>query len=223
MTGGWPVPLRGVTETVVATPSAGTDPVEWDVAALGVHAGEPVTARTWGRTRTRRNIETAIDERGATAPTAFDPGSPAAGDAGRPAAIVQFVDDPVAFVRAALGRWTRREPVLDPDTAAAWVAVGVDRRGSGTDGGTEWVDWALHPGTPRVKRRTVPTVNRGFGAVVDATVAASRLGVPAYDGAALRDRLDDCARIARRCGGTPEHEAVALLGDLTDGWEPPGE
>ena len=52
----WPVDLRGVTESIVATLGPND---RWNMAALGLHApddsGEPVTATTWGNTRTRRN------------------------------------------------------------------------------------------------------------------------------------------------------------------------
>ena len=71
----WPVDLDGVTESVVAT--RGPEGA-WNFAALGLHAGDPVTARTWGRTRTRRNFERE--------------GS----------GIVQFVHDPVVFTECAL-------------------------------------------------------------------------------------------------------------------------
>ncbi|MFC6737614.1 DUF447 domain-containing protein, partial [Halolamina salina] len=37
---GWPVPLRGVTESVIAT--MGPNGL-WNLAALGLHAGDPVT------------------------------------------------------------------------------------------------------------------------------------------------------------------------------------
>jgi len=53
----WPVDLRGVTESIVAT--LGPNDL-WNMAALGLHApdetGEPVRATTWGNTRTRRNF-----------------------------------------------------------------------------------------------------------------------------------------------------------------------
>ena len=47
---GWPLELRGVTEAVVTTRGPND---RWNLAALGLFAGDPVTARTWGRTRTQ--------------------------------------------------------------------------------------------------------------------------------------------------------------------------
>lgn len=182
---GWPADLRGVTESVVTTREPDGD---WNVAALGLHAGEPVTARTWGDTRTRRNLER---------------------DGG---GYVQFTRDPVTFVEAALDVREEADPILDD--VDAWVRVEVERVDAGESGGTRWVDWALVPVETGIDRRVVPTVNRGHNAVVEATVAASRLDVDAFDEEALRDRLERYEDVARRCGGQREHEAFDRLNAL---------
>ena len=190
-TDGWPVALRGVTESVVATLGPND---RWNQAALGLHApdeaGDPVTAVTWGKTRTRGNFER------------------------RGGGVVQFTADPREFVDAALDVTETEEPVRDG--AAAWVEVDADPVADGEDGGTEWVRWALTPRSSRVVERTVPAINRGFYAVVDATVAASRLDVPAYDTETLLDRLDYFAETVERCGGPREREAFARVDELTD-------
>lgn len=187
----WPVRLRGVTETVVATRTAED---RWAVAALGVHAPETdrgvATARTWGRTRTRENF------------------------ADRATAYVQFTPDPVDFVEAALAARTAPDPILD--SAAAWASVRVDRVDAGTAGGTRWADWALHPVESAVERRTVPTTNRGFGAVVEASVLASRLAVPAYDRQELEPRLAYLAEVVETCGGERELTALERVRELSD-------
>jgi hypothetical protein len=191
--GDWPVTLRGVTESVVAT----LGPNErWNQAALGLHASEDadagsVTATTWGKTRTRGNFER------------------------RGQGVVQFTTDPREFVDAALDVTETTDPVLAG--AAAWVDVSVERLDDGVEGDTEWVRWALRPESSSVSERSVPTINRGFNAVVDATVAASRLDVPAYDTGVLLDRLSYFAETVERCGGPAEREAFAHIDDLT-GW-----
>ena len=188
MTADWPVAIDAVTESVVTTRGpAGT----WQLAALGLRPGDPVTARTWGRTRTRRNLERAG---GGT---------------------VQYVRDPVAFVDAALAARDVESRVLD--AADAWVEVAAERLEAGSEAGTGWVDWALEPVEAAVVREAVPTIERGFNAVVEATVAASRLDVPAYDEAALRARLDHHRAVVERCGGDREREAMARLDGLVDG------
>ncbi|MFC4541967.1 DUF447 domain-containing protein [Halosolutus amylolyticus] len=175
----WPVTLTGVTETVVTT--LGPNGL-WNAAALGLFAGDPVTARTWGNTRTRRNLHRQGE------------------------AYVQFTRDPVDFADAALSIYELEEPILD--SAGAWVRVRVEQVDSGTEGETEWEEWSLDPVESAIETETVPTIDRGLGAVVEATVAASRLGVAEYDEDRLRDRLDHCASIVERAGGPREREAI---------------
>lgn len=194
----WPaeLDLRGVTESVVTTHGPNG---RWNLAALGLHApdpatsepdaDDPVTARTWGRTRTRRNFT----ERGA--------------------GYVQFTRDPRTFVDAALSVRETDEPVLDD--ADAWVRVEVESLSEGESGGTEWVDWALAPVESRVVRETVSTTNRGYGAVIEATVAASRLEVDAYDRAALLDRLRYFESVVEAAGGPAEREAFERVREYT--------
>ncbi|WP_226479049.1 DUF447 domain-containing protein [Natrinema amylolyticum] len=175
----WPVALSGVTESVVTT--LGPNGL-WNAAALGLHAGDPVTARTWGNTRTRRNLHRQGE------------------------GYVQFVDDPVDFAEAALTITERDEPVLA--SANAWARVAVERIESGREGDTDWEEWTLRPVESAIERETVPTIDRGFGAVVEATVAASRLEVADYDESELRDRLAYCASVVDRAGGPREREAL---------------
>ena len=201
---GWPVRLRGVTESVVTTLGPNG---RWNAAALGLHApdgsveasGGSVTARTYGRTRTWRNFT----ERGG--------------------GVVQFTTDPRTFVDAALTVREVDDPVLA--TADAWVEVRAEQVASETDGETTIRTWELDPVESAVLAERVPTVNRGFGAVVDATVAASRLDVPGFDEGALLDRLAYFADVVERCGGPAEREAFARIHEAT-GWRdrsPEGE
>ena len=194
---GWPVPLRGVTESVVTTLGPND---RWNVAALGLHAPEtdadgvpdgPVTARTYGRTRTWRNF------------------------AKRGGGVVQFTVDPRTFVDAALTVTEVDDPVLP--SADAWVEVNAEEVAAEDEGDTTVRTWELSPVESAVVSERVPTVNRGFGAVVDATVAASRLDVPAFDTGELLDRLRYFADVVDRCGGPVEREAFARIDEAT-GW-----
>lgn len=194
----WPAGLRGVTESVVTTLGPNG---RWNVAALGVHApntgGGHATARTWGRTRTWRNFR----ERGE--------------------GYVQFVTDPVLFVDAALTIREVDEPVLSQ--AHAWVRVTVDALDSGTSGNTQWVEWQLTPEEAATECRTVPTFNRGYAAVVEATVAASRLEVPAYDTEQLYERLEYFEEVVDRCGGPREQAAFDRIEEYVDSIDSLGE
>ena len=189
--GDWPVDLRGVTETIVTT----LGPNEcWNAAALGVHAPDAAdslpTARTWGSTRTRRNF------------------------AHRGEGYVQFCRDPVAFAEAALTISEVDQPILE--SANAWVRVEPTQVEQGTDDGTSWVAWELHAVETGVERRVVPRTNRGYAAVIEATVAASRLDVPAYDRAELADRLSYLEGVAETCGGPREAAAFEVIRDVVD-------
>jgi hypothetical protein len=218
--GTWPVELGGVTESVVTTPGPND---LWNVAALGLHApdapgrgdrsgepaedgdrsGEPaedgdgevppdaVTATTWGRTRTWRNFR----ERGE--------------------GVVQFTTDPGDFVDAALSVREEAAPVLE--SADAWVQVRPRRVDAGESGGTRWVEWVLEPVVGAIRRERVPTTNRGRYAVVDATVAASRLDVPAYDADELLARLSYFADVVASAGSPAERAAFERVDDLV-GW-----
>ena len=183
----WPVELTGVTESVVTTLGPND---RWNVAALGLFAGDPVTARTWGRTRTRRNFET------------------------KGGGYVQFVRDPVDFVDAACSIREEETPILR--SADAWANVETEAIDRGTEDGTEWVDWELVPTESAIERETVPTTNRGYYAVIEATVAASRLNVAGYETATLLDRIEYFERVVERCGGPAERAAFDRLGEHVD-------
>jgi hypothetical protein len=186
----WPVELAGVTESVVTT----LGPNErWNVAALGLHEPDgdgPVTATTWGRTRTWRNFT----ERGE--------------------GYVQFTRDPVDFTEAALSIREEDEPVLS--SVDAWVRVSVEQVESGTEESTQWVEWELSPEDSGVESRSIPTIDRGHAAVIEATVAASRLDVPSYDRDVLLDRLAYFESVVETAGSERERQAFQLVRELVD-------
>lgn len=182
MTGdGWPLELSGVTESIITTLGPND---RWNVAALGLFAGEEIVSRTWGRTRTRRNFH----ERGE--------------------GYVQFTRDPVAFVEATCSVREEETPILD--SADAWVRVDVESIETGED----WEEWVLSPVESGVGKRVVPTTNRGYYAVIEATVAASRLDVPAYDTDELKARIDRAESVVERCGGERERAAWERFEEL---------
>jgi hypothetical protein len=183
----WPVVIRGITESVVTTRGPND---RWNVAALGLRGSDSVTARTYGRTRTWRNFR---ERRGG---------------------YVQFTMDPTDFVEGALSVREEDDPVLS--SADAWVRVEVTERGDATVRGTHVVTWDLEPVESAVEHETVPIINRGHSAVVEATVAASRLDVESYDTDALLDRLARLEGVVDTCGGERERAAYARLRELVD-------
>lgn len=187
----WPVDVRGVTESLITTRGPND---AWNVAALGLHEpdepGEPVRAVTYGNTRTRRNFHR---EGGG---------------------YVHFTTDPVLYVEVALSIREQDEPLLP--SAAAWVRVQAEHVDTDETGETTLEHWHLRPVETEVVREVVPTTNRGYNAVVEATVAASRLDVDAYDSDVLRDRLSYFEEVCRTCGGEREQEAFDRLNELVD-------
>lgn len=188
----WPVRITGVTESIVATSTRDDD---WNLAALGLFPGDPVRARTWGDTRTKRNFHRT--NRG----------------------VIQFIQDPVVFVEAALGILEQDEAVVDG--AAAWVTVTVQLVDDGTRNGTRWEAWALRPIESVVAHESVPTITRGFNAVIEASVLASRLDVPGYDTATYEAYIEYLGSVVERCGRPQDRAAfrrlqeLAGLGDFT--------
>ena len=187
----WPVALRGVTESVVTTLGPND---RWNVAALGLHEPTdpegPVRAVTFGNTRTRRNFHRE--------------GS----------GYVQFTTDPVLYVDAALSIREQDDPVLD--SADAWVRVETEHVDTVESSGTTLEHWHLRPVEAETVREYVPTTNRGYNAVVEATVAASRLAVEEYDTGRLRERLEHLEGVCRTCGGEREQAAFDRLNELVD-------
>ncbi len=181
---GWPVALSGVTETIVTTQRPDG---QWNVAALGLFAGETVTAKTWGRTRTRRGFHETGE------------------------GIVQFTQDPVDFVEAACSRRTDHQPILE--SADAWVRVSA----TSIETTDEFERWRLDPVDARIETERVPTTNRGYYALIEATVGASRLDVPEYDTDEIVARIEYAKAVVERCGGPREQAAWERFTSLVDG------
>ncbi|WP_425492326.1 DUF447 domain-containing protein [Halovivax gelatinilyticus] len=180
--GEWPVAISGVVESLVTTRGPND---RWNMAPLGLFGGSPVTATTWGTTRTRRNFErTGLG-------------------------YVQFSTDPIVFVDAALSIVEFDDPVFDG--ADAWVRVEPTAIELGSEHGTEWVRWRLDPDSASVRNRRVPTISRAFGAVVEASVAASRLDLPQYDAECGLAIIERAGAIVDRTGNSRTRRAYERL------------
>lgn len=199
-TEGWGAAIAGVVETVVATQGPEG---RWNQAALGVEPAEgtgdriesgsndPASAKSYGRTLTRRNLERT--------------GS----------AYVQHTTDPLDFVEAALGVYQTVEPTLV--SAVAWTRADVERVESRTSAGTEIVEWKLTPTEGAVLETPVPTFNRGYAATIEATVYASRLDVSDYETERLLDRLSHCETIVEATGAERTLAAFERIDEIV-GW-----
>lgn len=120
-----------------------------------------------------------------------------------------IVDDPVLFVRALLDDIlpdefieTDGHPVLANSCAAAVFRCECEEEG-------DPVTVRLSPLLVKINRRRVFRVNRGFNAVIEAAVHATRYVI--FHDERLKKCIDHYAAIARKCGGAREHEAMVLI------------
>jgi len=193
---GWPVRLSGVTETIVATRGPndrwnqgmlGISPPDDDGTAIESGETAAASARSFGRTRTRRNL-----------------------DAGR-TAYLQFTTDPIDVVDAALTTFETAAPMLA--ATDAWTRISGETLGRSNEGDTEILTWAVHPIESAVRERTVATIDRGRAAAIEATVPASRLDVDQYDEAALLDRLEALEAVVETAGDERTRAAFDRIDD----------
>ena len=131
---------------------------------------------------------------------------------GKKAAAANIVDDPILFVQSALSDiqpdnfyFNKGFPVLKD--ALGWIIFDCKIRKGETISVVE-----LSPVEAQIKHRQIQPINRGFNAVIEATVEATRYVV-------LKDkkylnRIGYYDTIVQKCGGFREKEAMKLLFDL---------
>lgn len=190
---GWRLLYGEITETVAVT--GGDDGS--NVAPMGVVRPEPdsgggdgeedrVFARLWRGSDTLDNVR----------------------DSGR--VVVNFTRDPVVYVESALGDADDRVVDGRLEGADAWIRCEAERDGVERDGDVE--RWRLREEGTTVETRRVFAVNRGFNAVVEAAVDATRLELRPE----LRERVQRNVEVALKCGGPREEEAVEVLREHVD-------
>jgi hypothetical protein len=131
---------------------------------------------------------------------------------GKKAVAANIVDDPFLFVESALSDPHPDNfdliggfPVLKD--AQGWIIFDCKIRKGETISVVE-----LSPVEAQIKRRQIKTINRGFNAVIEATVEATRYVV--LKDKKYLDRLEYYNTIVQKCGGSREKEAMKLLFDL---------
>ncbi len=177
----WPFKIEGIVEVIVTTGDVSTC---WNVALLGLHGGEVITARTWGKTRTRENFSKGKD------------------------AYVHFVRDAVLFAEAALCIKEQKDPHIEE--SYAWAKIEAISIGVGKEGGTEWEDWNINVRESQIVEKEVPILNRGHNAIIEATVIASRLRVSQNREKDLQN-IENLLKIVEKCGNVRDCEAKSLV------------
>lgn len=131
---------------------------------------------------------------------------------GKKAVAANIVDDTVLFVQSALSDiqpdnfdFDMGFPVLKD--ALGWIIFDCRCRKGETISVVE-----LLPVKSKIKHRQIKPINRGFNAVIEATVEATRY-VALKEKKSL-DRIEYYNTIVRKCGGSREKDAMKLLFDL---------
>ncbi len=131
---------------------------------------------------------------------------------GDKAAAANIVDDPVLFVQSALSDIPPDDfdlggsfPVLKG--AQGWIIFDCRCRKGETISVIE-----LLPKGSKINRRQIKPINRGFNAVIEATVEVTRYVV--FKDKRYLDRLEHYNTIVQKCGGLREKEAMKLLFEL---------
>jgi hypothetical protein len=131
---------------------------------------------------------------------------------GKNVAAANIVDDPILFVQSALSD-------IQPDNfdliggfpvikdAVGWIAFECKCRKGKNISVVE-----LLPVEAKINRRQIKPINRGFNAVIEATVEATRYVV--LKDKKYLDRIEYYDTIVQKCGGFREKEAMKLLFEL---------
>ena len=130
----------------------------------------------------------------------------------KPVAVANIVDDPVLFVRSALSDIEPDEfelieeiPVLKG--ALAWICFDCKCKKVGKISVVE-----LTPVSGAIVRKTIKPVNRGFNAVIEASVDATRYVI--FKEKNYLDSIADYDKLVKKCGGAREKEAMRILYEL---------
>jgi len=131
---------------------------------------------------------------------------------GNQTAAANIIDDPFLFVQSALSdieprkfEFTEGFPILKE--ALGWIVFDCGCRKGENISVIE-----LTPVRSKILRRKIMPVNRGFNAVIEATVHATRFVVLKEQ--QYLDHIDYYNKIVQKCGSTGDKGAIKLLYDL---------
>ncbi|MDD3421359.1 MAG: DUF447 family protein [Methanocellales archaeon] len=180
--------FRGISEVIATTISKSGEP---NAAPIGIISDGNLSARVYTNTQTYANIKATKKM------------------------VANIVDDPMLFVLSALMKLSLDEFRMDDGNpvlkaAKAWIVFEcsiVDDPKCATV--------ILLPLRKKILKRSIQPVNRGFNAVIEATIYATRYLVmkdPKYLG-----WIEHCEDIVIKCGGEREKEAILKLKEFLGG------
>lgn len=183
--------FRGTSEIIATTISRSGEP---NAAPIGIISDGNLYARIYTNTQTYANLKTTKKM------------------------VANIVDDPLLFVLSALMklpldefRMEDGDPVLKD--AKAWVVFECSIEDQcGIEDHQQCSTVNLRPLREKIIQRSIQPVNRGFNAVIEATIYATRY-------LAMKDKkylrwIGHCEKIVRKCGGEREKEAMRKLKDF---------
>ena len=177
--------FRGTSEIIATTISRSGEP---NAAPIGIISDGNLYARIYTNTQTYANLKTTKKM------------------------VANIVDDPLLFVLSAIMKISLDEfrmedkyPVLK--TAKAWVVFECSIEDS-----PRCATVNLRPLKKKILKRSIQPVNRGFNAVIEATVYATRY-LAMKDPKYLR-WIKHCEEIVIKCGGEREKDAMGKLKDF---------
>ncbi|HEY9207170.1 MAG TPA: DUF447 domain-containing protein [Candidatus Methanoperedens sp.] len=177
--------FEGISEVIFTTLSAGGKP---NAAPIGLHRKD---GRLFARIYNSRTLENIL---------------------GGSAAASNIVDDPVLFVQSSLSDLGPEKfafidgfPVLKD--AQGWIFFSCRCKK-----GENITLVELFPLKGKINQRKIRPVNRGFNAVIEASIHATRYVI------SKERKYLDCIKyydtIVKKCGGAREKEAMGLIYDL---------
>ena len=176
---------EGISEVIITTVSGGGIP---NAAPIGLHCKD---GRLFFRLFDSKTLDNILAQ---------------------PVACANIVNDPVLFVHSALSDIEPDEfelieeiPVLKD--ALAWIRFDCKCKKVGKISVVE-----LTPVSGAIVRKTIKPVNRGFNAVIEASVDATRYVI--FKEKKYLERIGYYDKLVRKCGGAREKEAMRMLYEL---------
>ncbi|NYT01054.1 MAG: DUF447 family protein [Methanocellales archaeon] len=174
--------FRGISEVIATTLSESGEP---NAAPIGIISDGNLSARVYTNTQTYANIKATKKM------------------------VANIVDDPLLFVLSALMKIPLDEIRMEEGypalkSAKAWVLFECIIEDS-----PQCATLNLRPLKKKVLKRPIQPVNRGFNALIEATIYATRY-------LAMKDQkylrwIEHCEEIVIKCGGEREKEAMCKL------------
>ncbi len=135
--------------------------------------------------------------------------------------IINFTRDPVVFAEGSLSdRADEKIKNGRLEGADAWVKCytelnEIKQIKTQTDKKTDKSkkeEWILKEKEGKILKKRVFSINRGFNAIIEATIYATRLKFNSN----FKEKVDHYIKIAKKCGGERERKAAKIIKELID-------